>query len=78
MPFVMLHVTRLWDVAWRVWLYSKPMYAVSRAAVVIMGGLVLNGAFLKALERISGIKFVIPDDPVFAGAIGAAMLAAEQ
>jgi activator of 2-hydroxyglutaryl-CoA dehydratase len=51
------------------------IYKPNMACVVLMGGLVQNGAFLKALERISGIKFVIPEDPVYGGAIGAAALA---
>ena len=45
--------------------------------VVMFGGLSQNTAFVKALERISGIDFIIPDNAIFAGAIGAAALAAE-
>jgi activator of 2-hydroxyglutaryl-CoA dehydratase len=44
--------------------------------VVLMGGLVLNKAFLKAWEKIAGVKFVIPEEPVYSAAIGAAALAA--
>lgn len=62
--------------AWRASMTINDIYKPNMACVVLMGGLVQNGAFLKALERISGIKFVIPEDPVYGGAIGAATLAA--
>ena len=62
--------------AWRANTTLNDIYKPDRKCVVLMGGLVLNKAFLKALERISGISFVIPEDPVFGGAIGAASLAA--
>ncbi len=52
------------------------IYKPDKQCVVLMGGLAKNGAFLHALERISGIKFVIPEDPVYAAAMGAASLAA--
>jgi len=62
--------------AWRASTTINDIYKPDNACVVIMGGLVRNGAFLNALERISGIKFVIADDPEYGGAIGAAALAA--
>ena len=62
--------------AWRANTTINDIYQQKRDCVVLMGGMVLNGAFLKALERISGLKFVVPDDPSYGGAIGAAALAA--
>ena len=62
--------------AWRANTTINDIYQQKRDCVVLMGGMVLNGAFLKALERISGLKFVIPEDPAYGGAIGAAALAA--
>ena len=62
--------------AWRASMTINDIYKPDKACVVMMGGLVMNKAFLKALERISGIKFVLPEDPVYAGAMGAASLAA--
>lgn len=62
--------------AWRASMTINDIYKPDTACVVLMGGLAQNGAFMKALERISGIKFVIPNDPVYGGSIGAAALAA--
>ncbi|MCL2122045.1 MAG: acyl-CoA dehydratase activase [Clostridiales bacterium] len=62
--------------AWRASMTINDIYKQNKDCVVIMGGLVKNGAFLKALERIAGVKFVVPEEPVYAGAIGAASLAA--
>jgi predicted CoA-substrate-specific enzyme activase len=52
------------------------IYKPDTGCVVLLGGLAMNGAFVKALERISGIRFVIPDDAYYGGAIGAAVSAA--
>jgi len=62
--------------AWRANMTFNDIYKPDRACVVLMGGLTQNKAFLKAWERISGVKFVIPEDAVYGGAIGAASLAA--
>jgi len=43
---------------------------------VLVGGLAKNEGIVKALEKCSGIKFMIPDQPEFAGALGAALIAA--
>jgi benzoyl-CoA reductase subunit D len=45
-------------------------------SVVLLGGLTKNAAFVRALKAISGIDFVIPDEAEYAGALGAALLAA--
>jgi len=43
--------------------------------VLLIGGLALNAAFVKALEGILGYSFVIPGEAEYAGAIGAAISA---
>jgi len=61
------------------WKANSTLYDIYRpdtSCTVLFGGMTQNGAFVKALEKISGIKFVIPEEAVFAGAIGAAALAA--
>ena len=40
---------------------------------VLIGGLAMNPAFVAALETRCGKKFLIPDDALFAGAVGAAL-----
>jgi len=45
----------------------------SNDRAVLIGGLAKNPAFVSALEKVLGIKFMIPDDAEFAGAIGAAV-----
>ena len=62
--------------AWKANSTLNDIYKPDKACVVLFGGMTKNGAFIKALERISGIKFVIPEEAVYAGAIGAAALAA--
>lgn len=62
--------------AWRASMTINDIYKPDTSCVALMGGLTQNGAFMEALERISGIKFVIPEYPVYGGAIGAAALAA--
>ena len=62
--------------AWRVNSTLNDIYKPDKGCVVLMGGMVKNGAFVKALEEISGVKFVKYADPEYAGAIGAAALAA--
>ncbi|MCL1806057.1 MAG: acyl-CoA dehydratase activase [Clostridiales bacterium] len=63
--------------AWRANSTLNDIYKPDKGCVVLFGGMTQNGAFIKALERISGIKFVIPAEAVYAGAIGAAALAAD-
>jgi len=62
--------------AWRANTTLNDIYKPDKGCVVLFGGMTQNGAFVKALEKISGIKFVIPEEAVYAGAIGAAALAA--
>ena len=64
--------------AWRANSALNDIYKKADSCVVMLGGMSKNGAFVKALGRISGIKFVIPDDAEYACAIGAAALAAEN
>ena len=45
-------------------------------STVLVGGVAKNEGIVKALEKCSGIKFMIPDQPEFAGALGAALIAA--
>jgi predicted CoA-substrate-specific enzyme activase len=45
-------------------------------ATVLVGGLSLNKAVVTALKRRSGIDFMIPEHPEYAGAMGAALVAA--
>ena len=62
--------------AWRANSTINDIYKPDKACVVLFGGMTKNGAFIKSLERISGIKFVIPAEAEYAGAIGAAAVAA--
>ena len=62
--------------AWRANTTINDIYRPSNDKVVLIGGMTKNNAFVKALERISGIQFVIPEEAVYAGAIGAAASAA--
>jgi len=52
--------------------------APARDRVVLLGGLTKNGAFVHALKALSGLDFVIPAEAEFAGALGAALIAADQ
>ncbi len=62
--------------AWRANSVLNDIYKPAKDCVALLGGMTKNTAFVKALERISGIKFVIPAEAEFAGAIGAAAIAA--
>ena len=44
--------------------------------VVLVGGLANNAAFVSALKASSGLDFVVPEAPEYAGALGAALFAA--
>ncbi|MDR0469339.1 MAG: acyl-CoA dehydratase activase [Peptococcaceae bacterium] len=46
------------------------------ARVVLLGGLTKNKAFVRALEARAGFDFVIPEEAEYAGAFGAALIAA--
>jgi activator of 2-hydroxyglutaryl-CoA dehydratase len=48
----------------------------ARDCVVLVGGVAKNKAFVKALQDLSGLAFIVPDHAEFAGAIGAALYAA--
>jgi predicted CoA-substrate-specific enzyme activase len=62
--------------AWRTSTTINDITAQDRTCVVLFGGLTKNAAFLKSLERISGIAFVVPEEAEYAGALGAALIAA--
>lgn len=44
--------------------------------VVLIGGLARNAGVVSALKKRSGMDFMIPEQPEFAGALGAALIAA--
>jgi benzoyl-CoA reductase subunit D len=46
--------------------------------VAVIGGLALNGGFIKSVEKEMNIRFIVPQDPQYVSAIGAAVAAAEQ
>ncbi len=48
-----------------------------RHNTVLIGGLAKNKGLVEALERRSGINFLIPDQPEFGCALGAALIGAE-
>ena len=62
--------------AWKANSTLNDIYKPDNACVVLLGGMTQNGAFIKAWERISSVKFIIPEEAVYAGAIGAAAIAA--
>ena len=64
--------------AWRASSTINDIYKPTNECVVLIGGLACNEAFVRALERISGIKFVTPKDAMYAAAIGAAALAGTE
>lgn len=45
--------------------------------VAAIGGVALNGGFIKAVEKELNIKLLVPSDPQYVSAIGAAIAAAE-
>jgi predicted CoA-substrate-specific enzyme activase len=63
-------------VAWRTSTTINDITAQNKTCVVLFGGLTKNAAFLNALKRISGIPFVVPAEAEYAGALGAALIAA--
>jgi benzoyl-CoA reductase subunit D len=64
-------------IAWRANSTLNDIYKPDYKCVALFGGLTKNGAFIKSLKRISGIDFVIPEDAEYAGAFGAAAIAAD-
>lgn len=46
--------------------------------VVLVGGLGLNGGFIKALNRALNTTVIVPDDPDYIGAVGAAVAARSE
>lgn len=63
-------------VAWRASTTINDITAQDKTCVVLLGGLTKNEAFLNALKRVSGIPFVVPAEAEYAGAFGAALIAA--
>ncbi|MEW6742204.1 MAG: acyl-CoA dehydratase activase [Planctomycetota bacterium] len=47
-------------------------------AIVLIGGVAKNVGFVRGLEEDLGIKVLIPADPEYVGALGAALIAAEE
>jgi predicted CoA-substrate-specific enzyme activase len=45
--------------------------------IAAIGGVALNGGFIVAVEREMNIKLIVPEEPQFVGAIGAALAASE-
>ena len=45
--------------------------------VVLIGGLSKNNAFVRALEALLGIEFIVPEDAEYYGAVGAVMCSVE-
>ena len=45
-------------------------------STLLVGGLAKHEGIVKALKKVSGIKFVIPEQPEYACALGAALIAA--
>jgi activator of 2-hydroxyglutaryl-CoA dehydratase len=48
----------------------------NKDSTVLVGGVSRNAALVKALERRSGINFLVPEQAEYAGALGAALIAA--
>jgi benzoyl-CoA reductase subunit D len=46
--------------------------------VVVIGGMALNTGFVRSLERVIKMEIIVPDDPGFVGAIGAAIAASAE
>jgi benzoyl-CoA reductase subunit D len=48
------------------------------ADVVLMGGVAKDVGFVDSLKRILGMEILIPEEPIYAGAVGAALVAAKR
>jgi benzoyl-CoA reductase subunit D len=46
--------------------------------VVVIGGMALNAGFIRSLERVIKMEVIVPDDPGFVGAVGAALAASAE
>jgi len=66
----------VWSVATRVTELIQRVGA--KGNLVLVGGGALNPALAKAIEEIVGVRPVVPDQPQFATAIGAAIQAQQM
>ena len=58
---------------------SSMMYRLGiKPDIVLVGGVAEDVGFIAALERTLGMNILIPEDPVFAGAVGAAVTASKR
>jgi activator of 2-hydroxyglutaryl-CoA dehydratase len=48
----------------------------AKDSTVLIGGVSRNKAVISALKKRSGVEFIIPEHPEYAGALGAALIAA--
>jgi len=48
----------------------------AKDSTVVVGGVSRNKAVVAALKKRSGINFIVPEQPEYAGALGAAIIAA--
>jgi benzoyl-CoA reductase subunit D len=46
--------------------------------VILVGGAAKDVGFIASLKRTMGMDILIPDEPLFAGAVGAALIAAKR
>ncbi len=46
--------------------------------IVIVGGVAKDIGFVASLKRRTGKEILIPEEPIFAGAVGAALIAAKR
>jgi len=46
--------------------------------IVLVGGVAKDVGFVASLKRRLGMELLIPEEPMFAGAVGAALIAAER
>jgi benzoyl-CoA reductase subunit D len=49
-----------------------------RPQVVVLGGMARNAGFIDAMRRSLETEILVPDDPEYTGALGAALIAAER
>jgi benzoyl-CoA reductase subunit D len=46
--------------------------------IVLVGGVAKDSGFVASLKRRLGTDILIPEEPIFAGAVGAALIAAKR
>jgi activator of 2-hydroxyglutaryl-CoA dehydratase len=46
--------------------------------IVLVGGVAKDVGFIASLKRRLGMDILIPEEPLFAGAVGAALIAAKR